>query len=119
LRFQVSDLSRLDFCPPDMDKFPCLGLAYQAAEAGGTQPVALNAADEVAVAAFLDNHIRFTDIPKVIERVLAETRSRECESIKEVLLVDAEARHTAGRHVEAIRSNSPLPYPASLISPGD
>ena len=119
LHFQVSDLRRLDFCPPDMDKFPCLSLAYQAAEAGGAQPVALNAADEVAVAAFLDNHIRFTDIPKVIERVLAETRSRKCESIKEVLLADAEARHTACRHVEAIRSNSPLPYPASLISPGD
>ena len=81
--------------------------------------MALNAADEVAVAAFLDNHIRFTDIPKVIERVLTETPSRKFESIKEVLLADAEARHTADRHVEAMRSNSVLPHPASLMSPGD
>jgi 1-deoxy-D-xylulose-5-phosphate reductoisomerase len=119
LRFQVSDLRHLDFCPPDMDKFPCLALAYEAAEAGGAKPVALNAADEVAVAAFLDHHIRFSDIPKVIERVLAETRDRKFESIKEVLLADAEARHTARRHVEAIRSNSPLPHPASVMSQGD
>ncbi len=115
LRFPVSDLRHLDFCPPDMDKFPCLRLAYEAAEAGGAKPVALNAADEIAVAAFLDTHIRFSDIPKVIENVLAETRSRKFESIKEVLEADAEARQAAGRHVEAIRSNSPLPHSASVM----
>ena len=50
-----------------MEKFPCLGLAYEAAEAGGAKTVALNAADEVAVAAFLDGRIRFDEIPEVIE----------------------------------------------------
>ena len=118
LRFPVSDLRHLDFSPPDMDKFPCLGLAYEAAEAGGAKPVALNAADEVAVAAFLDKQIQFPDIPKVIERVLIETPKRKFESIKEVLLADAEARQAARRHVEAIRSNSPLPHPASAMSQG-
>ena len=119
LRFQVSDLRHLDFQPPDMDKFPCLRLAYEAAEAGGAKPVALNAADEVAVAAFLDNHIRFSDIPKVIERVLVETPNRKFESIKEVLQADAEARQEARRQIEATRSNSPLPHPASVMSQGD
>jgi 1-deoxy-D-xylulose-5-phosphate reductoisomerase len=119
LRFQVSDLRHLDFQPPDMEKFPCLRLAYEAAEAGGAKPVALNAADEVAVEAFLDKHIRFSDIPKVIEHVLSETPKRKFESIKEVLQADAEARLTARRQVEAIRSNSPLPHPASVMSQGD
>jgi 1-deoxy-D-xylulose-5-phosphate reductoisomerase len=119
LRFQVSDLRHLDFQPPDMNKFPCLRLAYEAAEAGGAKPAALNAADEVAVAAFLDKHIRFNEIPKVIERVLAETRNRKFESIKEVLQADAEARQTARIQIEAIRSNSPLPHPASVMSQGD
>ena len=54
MRFPVMDLRHLDFEPPDMEKFPCLRLAYEAAEAGGGKTVALNAADEVAVAAFLD-----------------------------------------------------------------
>lgn len=119
LRFQVSDLRHLDFQPPDMNKFPCLRLAYEAAEAGGAKPVALNAADEVAVAAFLDKRIRFNDIPKVIELVLAETQNRKFESIKEVLQADAEARQTASRQIEAVRSNSPLPHPASVMSQGD
>jgi 1-deoxy-D-xylulose-5-phosphate reductoisomerase len=119
LRFQVSDLRHLDFQPPDMNKFPCLRLAYEAAEAGGAKPVALNAADEIAVAAFLDKHIRFNEIPKVIERVLAETPNRKFESIKEVLQADAEARQLARSTVEAVRSNSPLPHPASVMSQGD
>ena len=119
LRFQISDLRHLDFQPPDVSKFPCLRLAYEAAEAGGAKAVALNAADEEAVAAFLDKHIRFNDIPKVIESVLSETQDRKFESIKEVLQADAEARQTARSQVEAIRSNSPLPYPASVISQRD
>jgi 1-deoxy-D-xylulose-5-phosphate reductoisomerase len=65
--FAVSDLRHLDFSPPDMSKFPCLRLAYEAAEAGGAKTVALNAADEVAVAAFLEGNIGFDEIPRVIE----------------------------------------------------
>src|SRR6202049_1139461 len=75
MRFAVSDLRHLDFSPPDLKKFPCLRLAYEAAEAGGTKTVALNAADEVAVAAFLAGNIGFSDIPRIIEDVLAETNS--------------------------------------------
>jgi 1-deoxy-D-xylulose-5-phosphate reductoisomerase len=119
LRFPVSDLRHLDFCPPDMDKFPCLGLAYEAAQAGGAKPVALNAADEVAVRAFLEAQIRFSDIATVIERVLAETPTRKLESIKEVLQADAEARQSASKHVEEIASNPPLPHSASVMSQGD
>ena len=67
LRFPVSELRHLDFFPPDFDKFPCLRLAYEAAEAGGTQTIALNAADEVAVAAFLEGEIPFQDIAATIQ----------------------------------------------------
>ena len=63
MRFPVMDLRHLEFLPPDMEKFPCLGLAYEAAEAGGAKTVALNAADEVAVAAFLQGRIGFDQIP--------------------------------------------------------
>jgi len=99
LRFAVSDLRHLDFCPPDLKKFPCLRLAYEAAEAGGAKTVALNAADEVAVAAFLAGSIGFNDIPRIIEDVLAGTNSGKLESIREVLEADAEARRLAQRHV--------------------
>ncbi|HKR96412.1 MAG TPA: 1-deoxy-D-xylulose-5-phosphate reductoisomerase [Candidatus Angelobacter sp.] len=97
LRFNVLDLKRLDFCPPDLGKFPCLRLAYEAAEAGGAKPIALNAADEVAVAAFLKREIGFTDISKVVGETISETKDRHPESIEEVLAIDAEARERA-RH---------------------
>ncbi len=98
LRFNVLDLKRLDFCPPDLAKFPCLRLAYEAAEAGGAKTIALNAADEVAVAAFLNTEIAFADIPKVIERTMSETPDRRPESIEEVLAIDVQARDLA-RHL--------------------
>jgi 1-deoxy-D-xylulose-5-phosphate reductoisomerase len=119
LRFPVMDLRHLDFCAPDMNKFPCLRLAYEAAEAGGTKPIALNAADEVAVAAFLEEKIGFTQIPVIISKVLVETQSRKIESIKEVLASDAEARQRARGHVERLSSNFPLPHTASAIWHGE
>ena len=61
------------FSAPDLARFPCLALAYRAGEAGGLSPVALNAADEVAVDAFLAGQLGFTDIPRLLERVLDET----------------------------------------------
>ncbi len=97
LRFNVLDLKRLDFSPPDLAKFPCLRLAYEAAEAGGAKPIALNAADEVAVAAFLKREIGFADISKVVGQTISETKDRHPESIEEVLAIDAEARELA-RH---------------------
>jgi len=108
LRFPVMDLRHLEFCPPDMEKFPCLRLAYEAAMAGGAKTVALNAADEVAVAAFLDGCIRFDEIPEIIESVLAETKSTKLESIRKVLEADAEARQLAHTKVEQ-RSYSAKP----------
>ncbi len=107
MRFPVSDLRHLDFCPPDMGKFPCLALAYEAAEAGGTKPIALNAADEVAVAAFLEGKVAFNDVPRIIRDVLVETRTRKLESIQEVLAVDAEARQLAREHVQRLYSPAP------------
>jgi 1-deoxy-D-xylulose-5-phosphate reductoisomerase len=95
LNFSLNDLRHLDFSPPDMEKFPCLQLAYEAANQGGGKTVALNAADEVAVSAFLDGSIQFQDIPVVIEKVVSETPVGKLESIKEVLAMDQAARATA------------------------
>src|ERR1700729_2505769 len=75
MRLQVSDLRHLDFCPPDMNKFTCLRLAYEAVEAGGAKTVALNAADEVAVAAFLEGCIAFDEIPRIIENAVSASNS--------------------------------------------
>jgi 1-deoxy-D-xylulose-5-phosphate reductoisomerase len=99
MRFPVGDLRHLDFSPPDLKKFPCLRLAYEAAEAGGTKTAALNAADEIAVAAFLDGNIGFSDIPRIIEDVLAGTNSERLGSIAKVLQADQEARRYAQERV--------------------
>jgi 1-deoxy-D-xylulose-5-phosphate reductoisomerase len=97
LRFNVLDLKRLEFAPPDLNKFPCLRLAYKAGEAAGSTPIALNAADEIAVAAFLNREIGFADIPKVISATLDETQHCHPESIEEVLAIDLHAREVAQR----------------------
>jgi 1-deoxy-D-xylulose-5-phosphate reductoisomerase len=102
MRFPVMNLRHLDFEPPDMGKFPCLQLAYEAAEAGGAKTVALNAADEVAVAAFLNGSIHFTEIPDIIRMVLAETEVGKLESISKVLEADAKARQIAHEKVEQL-----------------
>jgi 1-deoxy-D-xylulose-5-phosphate reductoisomerase len=115
LRFPVLELRRLDFCPPDLDKFPCLRLAYEAAEQGGAKTVALNAADEVAVAAFLNGVVPFNGIPATIQAVLNETPALHPESIEEVLRVDAEARRIAGEVVSRMGGKT-APQSASAIS---
>jgi 1-deoxy-D-xylulose-5-phosphate reductoisomerase len=98
LRFPVSELKQLDFSPPDPEKFPCLRLAYEAVEAGGAKTIALNAADEVAVAAFLDGALGFDEISATIEVVVRETPAHKPESIEQVLDWDADARRRA-RHL--------------------
>jgi 1-deoxy-D-xylulose-5-phosphate reductoisomerase len=108
LKFSLSELRRLDFQPPDPQKFPCLRLAYEAAEAGGAKTVALNAADEVAVAAFLEGSIRFNDIARIIKAVVGETPARRAESIQQVLSMDAEARRLAQEQVERSSQRSPM-----------
>jgi len=109
LRFSIMDLRRLDFCPPDMAKFPCLRLAYEAAAAGGARTIALNAADEVAVTAFLDEEIGFVEIPRIIEAVMAATPAGHLESIHNVLTLDTEARLLAREIVkQRSRKGSPM-----------
>src|SRR5438094_3684302 len=114
LKFNVLDLKRLDFVAPDLDKFPCLRLAYQAAEAGGAKSIALNAADEVAVSAFLDGSIRFQEIPVLIEAVVSETPVGKLESIREVLSVDQKARHSAREKVAAMGGSTVRKSPATV-----
>jgi 1-deoxy-D-xylulose-5-phosphate reductoisomerase len=95
LTFDLASLSRLDFEPPDFERFPCLRLAYEAAEKGGAHCIALNAADEIAVEAFLDRKIPFNGIPRTIERVLASTPEAHPTTIAEVLAADRDAREMA------------------------
>lgn len=95
LRFDFAELKRLDFCPPDLSRFPCLRLAYEAMEAGGAKTIALNAADEVAVSAFLEREIGFAEIPRLIEQTIRETEDSHPESIEEVLAIDLLARQHA------------------------
>ena len=92
LSFDLAALSQLDFSPPDLARFPCLQLAYEAAAAGGEACIALNAADEIAVAAFLAGDVPFLGIPRTIERVLALTPAARPSSIGEVLAADQAAR---------------------------
>ena len=114
MRFPVGNLRHLDFCPPDMNKFPCLRLAYEAAEAGGAKTVALNAADEVAVAAFLEGSIAFDEIPRVIEEAVSASNSGKLGSIQEVLQADAEARRYAQKRVAEF-SRAERPRATSFI----
>jgi len=106
MRFPVMDLRHLEFSPPDVEKFPCLRLAYEAVETGGAKPVALNAADEVAVAAFLDGCIRFDQIAQIIEEVLDETKVGKLESIRAVLEADLQARGIAQEKVGRLTRSS-------------
>ena len=99
LRFDMSTLADLHFEQPDFARFPCLRLAYEAAEIGGAHPIALNAADEIAVEAFLARNLGFTGIAGTIEEVLATTPFVTPRSIAEVLEQDREARMRASEVV--------------------
>ncbi len=95
------EVGRLDFGAPDLDRFPCLRLAYEAARGGGTMPAILNAANEVAVQAFLDRRIGFTDIPRVIGHVLESLPSSRENHLDAVLSHDRRARDVAGGFIAA------------------
>ncbi len=88
-------VARLDFRPPDMTRFPCLHLAAEAMHTGGTATAVLNAANEVAVAEFLAGHIRFTDIPRVVEATLGNTTVQPATTLDAVLTADDNARDSA------------------------
>ncbi|WP_295541476.1 1-deoxy-D-xylulose-5-phosphate reductoisomerase [uncultured Thiohalocapsa sp.] len=97
-------IARLDFEPPAPERFPCLRLAYRAAREGGTAPVVLNAANEVAVAAFLDRRIGFTDIARVVEQTMdgLPPEPVDLSGLEHVLSVDAAARRAAEQCVAAL-----------------
>ncbi|WP_020563789.1 1-deoxy-D-xylulose-5-phosphate reductoisomerase [Methylosarcina fibrata] len=88
----IFNVRQMDFEEPNLERFPCLRLAYKAIAAGGTLPTVLNAANEIAVDAFLNERIRFTDIPVVIERCMDSTEVKKAESLEIILDVDKNAR---------------------------
>ena len=102
LALEWSKLRRLDFAKPSTRRFPCLRLAREALKKGGAMPCALNAADEIAVAAFLEQRLPFLGIPEVIEKVLARTPRIKFEKMDDVLAADNEARRMAKEEVERL-----------------
>jgi 1-deoxy-D-xylulose-5-phosphate reductoisomerase len=94
-RLSLADIGRLDFEAPDFDRFPALRLAREALEQGGAAPVVLNAANEVAVEAFLNGRIGFCDISRTVEETLAEGNERAPQSVEEVVALDREIRERA------------------------
>ncbi|MGA1384670.1 MAG: 1-deoxy-D-xylulose-5-phosphate reductoisomerase [Steroidobacteraceae bacterium] len=106
---QFLDLARagvLQFEPPDTGRFPCLALARQAAAAGGLAPAILNAANEVAVAAFLEGHLNFNGIPTVIDSVMNAVSASEAQDLESVLAADTAARGAALRLIAEERRSS-------------
>jgi 1-deoxy-D-xylulose-5-phosphate reductoisomerase len=98
-RLDLATVGELSFAPPDLETFACLRLALQAGRDGGTAPCVLNAADEIAVAAFLEGKIAFTAIPAVIERVLAAMPATAPTHFEDLFAVDEEARRRSEEEV--------------------
>ena len=98
----------LTFEKPETRRFPCLELAYEAARRGGCAPAAMNAANEVAVGAYLAGRLRFGDIPRVIAKVMAGNWPREVSKIEEIFEVDAQAREAACRWAEILKKRRRL-----------
>jgi len=94
-RYDFTKPQQWDFAPPDLDRFPCLRLAYQAFETGGSATCVLNAADEIAVDAFLKEEISFPQLAATVEETLARVPRRTPQSVGEVLEIDSEARRVA------------------------
>ncbi|MDR3253374.1 MAG: 1-deoxy-D-xylulose-5-phosphate reductoisomerase, partial [Endomicrobium sp.] len=88
----LTEIGKLEFCKPDFNKFPCLKLAYLAAKKGYTMPAVMNAANEIAVAAFLNKEIKFTDIAEIINMTMKSHRISENISLKTILGADSWAR---------------------------
>jgi len=100
-RLDLTRVGQLTFYEPDTDKFPCLRLAREALEHGGGAPVVLNAANEIAVAAFLDRRIGFTEIARLIEWALDDARPGSVRSLEECVAIDAETRRRVQRRIDA------------------
>jgi 1-deoxy-D-xylulose-5-phosphate reductoisomerase len=99
---KLSEIKNLSFEQPDLARFPCLALAYDALRAGGTAPAVLNAANEVAVEAFLAGRLAFTGIARVIEGVLAAVAAGPADDLARVMKADAQARSAASARVMAL-----------------
>lgn len=97
---KLEKIAHLTFQKPNLKNFPCLGLALKAGRIGGTVPVVLNAADEIAVEVFLERKIRLTDIPKIIESVMAEHKVNKRPSLKKILEIDQWARNRTKEKIE-------------------
>ncbi len=104
--FDFTKISQLNFEEPDFERFPCLALAYKALKIGGTMPATLNAANEVAVQAFLDNKIRLSDIPKIIESVMNEHETQKVADLETVLSADKAARKQAIMKLENLKKTA-------------
>ncbi|MDQ3820298.1 MAG: 1-deoxy-D-xylulose-5-phosphate reductoisomerase [Acidobacteriota bacterium] len=102
----LTALSALHFEAPDTERFPCIKLAYRALHEGGTLPAAMNAANEVAVRAFLDGRISLTDIPRVIEQVMDGHEKESVQSLEVVLETDRRAREASAKVIERISKSS-------------
>ncbi len=102
-RLDFSIIPQLTFSMPDTDRFPCLSLAYQALERGGTATAVLNAANEVAVAQFLNKSIRFTDIPRIVEHCLVAIPVADDPSLTQIIEHDDAARTEADRFISTLR----------------
>jgi len=98
----LAHVGELTFCTVDLEAFPCLRLAREAASAGGTAPCVLNAANEIAVHAFMEGRLRFLDIPAVIERTLAELPAQPVRAFESLYEADRQARERAGETVAAM-----------------
>jgi 1-deoxy-D-xylulose-5-phosphate reductoisomerase len=98
-RLDLASVGQLTFECPDLETFACLRLALAAGRAGGTAPCVLNAADEVAVGAFLEGRIGFTAIPAVIDAVLEQMPAQEVTHFEQLFAVDAEARRRTEEQV--------------------
>jgi len=103
-QLDITQIGTLQFEKPDFDRFPCLALAFEALRAGGTAPALLNAANEVAVQAFLDQRIGFRDIDRIIARVMHENEHGAASSIDAVMAQDALARRAAEAIVTGLRA---------------
>ena len=99
-RLNLADIARLDFGEPDLERFPALRLAREALEAGGSAPAVLNAANEVAVATFLDGRIQFPDISRLVESALQENDRPGPQSIEDVFEIDREVRRNVTLLIE-------------------
>lgn len=104
----LEKLSRLEFFEPDLERFPCLSLAYEAMREGGTMPAVMSAANEVAVSAFLDRRIDFMEIPRVISATMDKHATQPCSSIEAVLEGDRWARSRAAAVIAGQLSASVL-----------